>query len=630
MFFLAPWALLWLGSLPVLIWLWRFAATRRQVRVPSLIPFERLLRRPPRRHAHLVVNLLFWLQLAALTALALALAQPRFWARRAPVTLVILDTSASMEARRRGASAFDQAKRALRKRLSRTRSRTEWCIMTTAPVASLTPRPTTDRTALARAVESLRANHLGGNLSTAARVGRALLGVEPDAIVVVTDEAPPEPAGAARLQWVQVGAALPNVALVGLDTSAALCQPATAHIVATVQNFSDEATTATISAHQGRHRVSQATVELAPRARQPVSLALPEGLSGWVELVLAARADGLSVDNRAWIELRQAKSLPLVVQIQQRSLQETVAAWLDACQSVTWSAQPPPKGQPHLLITDQPGGQELPGAAMVWQLPGTSQPALAYWTVPSNHPIAAYVGPVEVVAAPINLSGEAVARGTPAVTALISGREVPVITADEREGARTVTMWFDPSAHRAATPVVLTFFNSLRWLMGHDEAGTTSGPLLVRGVGPGPVRVQRPDGSLETVGSSRGSLRYDAVTLAGLYRFSQGSIKVTKAANFLDPLESNLIDRRSTWHAAASPETPRSAGAVAQRARSVHPLAGGLMTLALVLVLMEWWRYSRRSGPPVVPSPWSVVRSNDRQAKRQARQPVTAAPVTRP
>ncbi|MBI2495056.1 MAG: VWA domain-containing protein, partial [Candidatus Omnitrophica bacterium] len=119
MHLLSPLGLLGLLSLPVLLWLWRLSAARRPVHVPSLIPFEHLLRRQPRRRTRLVVNGLFWLQLAALAGLALALAQPVVFQRQANTSLIVLDTSASMGARWKGSTAFEHARRALLERIER-------------------------------------------------------------------------------------------------------------------------------------------------------------------------------------------------------------------------------------------------------------------------------------------------------------------------------------------------------------------------------------------------------------------------------------------------------------------------------------------------------------------------------
>ena len=121
MTFLSPLGLVGLASVPVLIWLWRFAASRHQTVLPSLVPFEHLLRRPPTRRTQLLANLLFWLQAAALVLASLSLAEPMLLTARTRTVLVLLDTSASMGASVGGPSPFQRATRALSARLARKR-----------------------------------------------------------------------------------------------------------------------------------------------------------------------------------------------------------------------------------------------------------------------------------------------------------------------------------------------------------------------------------------------------------------------------------------------------------------------------------------------------------------------------
>jgi hypothetical protein len=98
-----------------------------------------------------------------------------------------------------------------------------------------------------------------------------------------------------------------------------------------------------------------------------------------------------------------------------------------------------------------------------------------------------------------------------------------------------------------------------------------------------------------------GLVRYDATTVSGLYRFSQGSVEVSAAANFVDPLESNLLGGTSTWRA------PPRAPASFTRPAAV-PLANSLVLLILALLLVEWWRYSLKGVPARRGRPASVRR----------------------
>ncbi len=637
---LSPWALLWLGSVPVLLWLWRLVSVHRRVVVPSLVPFEHLVARTPKRRGRLAVNALFWLQLAALIGLAVALAQPILFRPHAKVTLVILDTSASMNA----GDTFDRARRTLLAHLAGKPPTAQLFVVTTAPVLPLLPQPTSDALVLTRALDTLRPSHLGGNLSTAERIGRALLAAAPDETFIVTDEPVPPPIvgpkgrGSAEggttgggVRWVSVGSPRPNAAFVGLDAQGPLCSPSDARVIATVQNFSGEAMPVTVRAVQGGRRLAQTTVQLSPRERRSVSLAIPENTEGQIELTLEAPRDALALDNHAWLDVGRHAALPVVVRSHAPEIRLTLASWLGACQALAWTTEDTPAAHGALVITDRDDDLRSSDAAVLLFVPPSDpstrpagadspaglhrQPVVSHWIVSPDHPVGAYLPSVDVVAAELNLSESersglpapdallrsakqseasgAQAGGTPVVRALLGGRSVPIVLADEREGRRIVQMRLDPSGSMSSTPLLLVFFNSLRWLMGHRDAQTPGEPLTVAGFAPGPVRVHRPDGSTDTVESLGSTVHYEETTLSGQYRFVQGARERSAAVNFFDPLESNLFERISTWRplpdAAPMDRPPRPVA---------HPLANLLTVALLVLLLIEWWWYSRKSGPP--------------------------------
>jgi hypothetical protein len=683
MSFLSPWSLLWLGSLPVLAWLWRLSATRRRVPVSSLAPFEHLLSRPSRRRRRLVVNGLFWLQAAALLALALALAHPTLFLRPAQTILVILDTSASMAAAQDGSAAFAEATAALLERIARKAPGDELFIVTTAPLAPLLDAPSSDPVLLDRVVAHATVAHVRGELGAAARVGRALLGRDPDTTVVITDEPPPAERPAGQVEWVKVGRPLDNVAFVGMASHGSLCAPSQAYAVATVQNFADRAVAVSVNATPSRpvrrlmpgvsDEPPAARLDLQPRSRQTVSvrwsseavaasahdpsraasasLILPEASAGWMRLGLEVDgADGLALDNHAWLPPPHLARVPLVLRVRSAALRQTLASWLDACESLTWrmaddaaetSTDTAVTKEPALVIADHPDA--VPDGALgalIFARSSASatdatdaQPlgpsSRSYWWAAAGHPVTTYLNPLNVVsvamatpspgAAPLWLAparhlprhpGESpsaeVTAGAPVMTALLHGHRYPMVVAEERAGARVVTLFFDPSGNPQATPVALTFYNSLRWLMEQaPAAGTTDQILQLGGFRPGPVRVERPDGTTETATAQDRLVRY-APTQAGRYRFEQGAVAMEAAVNFLDPLESDLRHPVSTWQAAvpSAPDvgeapvsgTPRRAG---RAARSAAPL---LIGLALFLLLMEWWRAGRTRSPQRAPT----------------------------
>jgi hypothetical protein len=622
---LTPLALLWLGSIPVLLWLWRISATRRRIAIPSLVPFERLLKRTPMRRTRLVINALFWLQLAACAGLALALARPLLIRRDARTILVVLDTSASMEAGLRGQSAFDRARQALLKIIEHASPADRLFIMMTAPVTPLHSQPTSDSAALIQALRTLRPSHLGGNLATTVRIGRALLASDPDETVMITDEAPPKDLTGRGVRWVPVGEPLANIAIVGVDAQGPLCTPEDARVIVTVQNFSREAASVSVIAAQHGQRIAQSGTELGPGLRRAVSLAVPEGVEGMIDIALEQPSDALSVDNRAWVAIHRTSALPVVVRFDSPALTRTISTWLQACQALRWTAESSAEGGASLVITDRGaaiGSPPAGAAAMVFLPPATPQPVLSYWMVASDHPIGSYLAPVEAIPAAVNVSATSGLSGVPVVSGLVNGRKIPIVIADEREGKRTVSLFLDPTPSAESMPVLLTFFNSLRWLLGRVDQRHTGEPLTLRGFTSGRVQVRRPDGLAEVVEIIDEAFRYDATTIAGLYRFSQGASEVAVAVNFFDPIESTLINRVSTWrevHGApdASVSSPTGRGPTDHSARGPslpggqppsYPLSRFLMMAVLGVLLLEWWRYSLK-GSSTVHSPQSTVLS---------------------
>jgi hypothetical protein len=469
----------------------------------------------------------------------------------------------------------------------------EFCIVTTSPVVPLTLRPTSDAVALTQALHAVRVRHMGGSLATTLRIGRALLASDPDETIVLTDEPPPADLSEETVRWVKVGEPLANVAIVGLDAQGSLCAPADARVIATVQNFSDEATSVVVAATQRAQRFAEAGVELTPHARRSLSLAMPEGIEGWVDIALISRNDGLDVDNHAWIEIRSRPTRPIVIRARSPSFKQTVSTWLGACPALTWTGGPE-LSRETLVITDHEEDSLLSAAAAMVFLPPTSpRTVLSHWVVSSAHPIGSYLVPVEVVAAALNLSGGRVS-GLPVISGLVNGRKVPIVVADEREGRRVVSLLLDPSGSDDSTPVLLAFFNSLRWLMGRPETQRTGEPVTIVGLKPGIVSVSHPDGSTQILRTEGSAFRYDAATLAGRYQFSQGPVEMTVAVNFFNPLESNLMDRVSTWHTLQG----RPVTTAAPR-RTLHPLSHPLIVLVLLVLLLEWWRYSARGTSTV-------------------------------
>src|SRR3989338_5594003 len=207
---------------------------------------------------------------------------------------------------------------------------------------------------------------------------------------------------------------------------------------------------------------------------------------------------------------------------------------------------------------------------------------LAHWMVEQSHPIASYLSPLEAVAASWSSSAGAVS-GEPVVWGLAGGVRQPLVVAGEEDGRKTVTFVIDPVRSPPSTPLVIAFFNSLQWLASQSDVSRTGDPLIIPSLDLGPVTVRRPDGRTERLLHPGGPFRYDATTVAGRYEVRSKGAAVARAVNFLDPVESNLFTRASTWRA-----VPASASARKTPLTTV-PLSRRLIWVILTLLLVEWF-----------------------------------------
>jgi hypothetical protein len=595
MSFFFPLGLLGFLGIPVLLWLWRLSETKRQTIISSLVPFERLQIRPPRKRARLITNLLFWLQLAACVALALAMSRPLVHSAAAKTVLVIVDTSASLQAVDAGARVFDEGLYRLRARMASFGPATRWFVMASAPVEALTPQPVVGSAAVEQAARSFGPQDLAGSLAAASQIGQALLGHAPHATLVMTDEPRPDGLAPGVVEWIPAGKGLPNAALIGVDAQPPLCGRTESRLVAVVENFSHEPASATLYASQGVRRLAEQALTLEPGARLSVPLAIPEEAQGWVRVVLDSRRDALSLDNQAQALIRRTSAVPVVVVSDSEAFRSTLGKWLDACEGLKWSfGAAGGAGSPHVLVTDALDTPDTLAVGVIrFVQPQESEPVQpAFWLIEPDHAIGRYMAQVEPAGVRPVPSAVGMLGGEPIVWALVRGNRVPVVTALEQAGRREVNFSLQAESSADSSQALVAFFNSLRWVIGGSHTTRTGEPLTVAGLSAGEVSVTRPDGTIERLAHDGGLFRYDATHAAGSYRIAQGGKSHIVAVNFFDPLESDLRQRASSWRSPA----PGSTAAIHPERPARIPIAPGLLWGAVGLLLFEWWRYSARGG----------------------------------
>ena len=363
-------------------------------------------------------------------------------------------------------------------------------------------------------------------------------------------------------------------------------------MLVTVQNFSDDTAQARLTASQGSRQVAEATTTLTARKRMSVSLPVPEDLEGWVDLTLQGGQDALAIDNHARILLRRASDLPVAVVSEHPTFQRFVSDWISACEGIHLTTTPADQDTAHLVITDgvPPDDPSIVGVLQFLPSSSTARVVPAHWMVASDHPISSYLNPVDVVSASLNPATTMIPSGEPVVWGLLGGQQIPLAVAGDENGRRWAWIAVDPVTSPASTSLLVVFFNSLRWLMGPSDMIRVGEPLVVSSLPRGMVAIHRPDGSVEHLAHEGGPFHYDATSRAGTYRITQGTMERIWVANFLDPVESNLMDRVSTWR----PVSVESSSEAPRPRRTPHPLSGSLVLCVLALLLAEWWLYSAK------------------------------------
>ena len=300
------------------------------------------------------------------------------------------------------------------------------------------------------------------------------------------------------------------------------------------------------------------------------------------------------LDNRAFVNLAAHEAIPVVVASDDAQFVATVGRWLDACPRIVWETQAA-SGQaapmPAILITDQEESAEA-SASSVLVFGGPRKGArvvLTHWLMQPSHPITTYLQPLAPVAASIDTLTVRGQPGEPVLWGVVGGRKLPLALADTRDGQRRVHIFLNPTATSDSVPMVMLFLNSLRWLSGSRGLITTGQAITVGPFQAGIVRINRPGRAAEQRTHEGGLVRYEATDRSGLYRFTQGAMRIERAVNFFDPVESNTMERASTWEHTTGPPTARLTDRIQRQ-----PLVNWLLALVFAGLLLEWWFYSRR------------------------------------
>jgi Ca-activated chloride channel family protein len=584
-----------LGAVGILIALHLYGRRRRVIPVSALFLWRQI---PPQaiERRRFRADPLFWTQLALLLALIGGYVRP--WiARPAPVVdrmrlLLVLDVSASMQAREPGGSRFELARRRARGLVDQLLAGDEVMIVAAADRVHVALRWTSDRAAARGRLEALEPLDTPTDLAPAVDLALGEAESAPGCQVVVLTDLPREASGAppvrlAAVDWIQIGATDDNVAIGGLAVDAPPFAPlADTTATVLVRNHSHTPREIVLAASAGGVAWTRRELTLAPRATEPIVLGAPPAAGPLV--VTIEPDDALAVDDRAvgWIPPAPALDVALFT-----DSPATAAAFADAGRAFG--------GRVDVLPAAAPSRRDARVAVFDGVAPETAMPAL-YLAPPARngvcpvgperddaavadwdgeHPALAGVASLETIALPHATELVAPSWGRPIVTAATERGGFPFLVAGERDGRRIACLGAAPTRGGDDLPLLLLVLATVRWLDPAATSGalaaTTGVPVALPAGGP----MAEHDPSLRVAGDP------PVVVAERTGFFPLG--RLTVAANLFDDRESDIgRSGAREWSAAAA--TTIAPTSVLER----RVVGRWLYAVAAVLMAVEWllWR----------------------------------------
>jgi Ca-activated chloride channel family protein len=608
--FLEPMAWAFAASLVLVVLLHLLKRRRRNVPVPSLVLWERFLQDTRASHPfqRLHFSWLLLLQLLALAVLVAALARP-VWVTSvppAPLRVLILDVSASMQASDVAPSRFEQARAQALRLVADAAPGEELAVIRAGVQPQLVQTPTRDHASVRKVVSALEPTDAPGRLMPALRLAEALVRQQPDArIELFTDGAAADwdegYASLLPLTEHRVGRQGENLAVVACEVRVDPEPPQTARLVARVKAFSGRALSALAELRFEGELLERRPLVLEAGQSTTLAFALPEARAGLWELSLETR-DDLAVDNRVVLPVRAPRPVRVVLVSPGNLFLERALRALPWASCVVATQPPPDLAGVDVLVLDRvplQGWGSVPVLAFgtwPWE-PGTdtrsveSPTEIVDWD--PTHPVLRHVQLEGVHAARLEirppLSGAEV---------LAECRWGPVLLAGQRDGCRFV--WAGFSVLDSDWPLRVSFpifmANAVDWLTWDSRS-----PDAVRAGEPVNLRLERPVSEVEVEGPEGQVWRWILGSLTdrpvfgppercGVYRFRSQAGVAAVCVNLLDEKESDLRARASVLK-----EPERVAGGSGTGLFVRREFWAGLAAIFLALLLAEWWWYHRRS-----------------------------------
>ena len=613
--FLDPFKLLYALSLAALVAIYLRSRSRPTIEVSSLMLFEEVAA-PIAKSRVLRLDLMFWLEAAALAALTLTLGG-LYMRRGVPVSTarehaLIFDLGAGMGAvDERGQSRLAAAQRAADALVAAAPAGTHFSVIGYALEAATT-RPSSARPDEIRAAIDALAPAAVATRPAALRAA-LLRARDAGAVTLYADRPPPagligEAALAAAVDFHQVGAPAANLAIVSID-------PGVPHSTvgrAVVRNFSPRPEPCELVIEAGGREVFHSTLIIEPRAAIVVPFG-PLAAGGLVHARIVT-PDALAADNQRWAlapSIAQARALVLSPDAATRDDLARIVLAINPNYLVTAGDPAQPKTfnrathydlavlhdcsvegidaaarllifpEPHLLTSRRPPLLPVTGSVAVAEM----QEREGAGTL--GAPV--LLGPARIVDLPGWMT--ATARG-----AGVGDHDSFALAANGRMADGAVGLIaFDVRNHLLLDPdrmdALVAVVDTLKQIVAPPGLRIVATGTLVSVPAFASARITAPDGATRVALPDQWGRVQLRPLEAGRYLIATAAGDVTVMANYFDAGESDLSAPAAAAQTAAVPASPAVLNTL-----SVQPVAIPLIALALLALLIESIVLARRAA----------------------------------
>jgi hypothetical protein len=609
--FLAPFGFAFAATIPVVILFYLLKRKRVVKLVSSTLLWQKFLAETQASapFQKLRKNWLLILQIILLILAVLALSRPYFATKAPPAQLrvVILDTSASMQATDETPSRFEKARAEALKWVDSLANNDQMVVLQAGANTEVKQSATSEKAALRRALQSCAPSDSPTRLVPALKMAESLVRDQRGAeIHLFSDGAVPNlnefENKALPLIYHRVGKDSNNLGITALDARTNPENAAQRAIYVNIQNFSTNSQQTDVELSLDDRMLETRPLTIAPGVTSPQVFIASQSRDGVFTVRLTAK-DDLAADNQASIVSLLRKPVKvLMVTRGNRWLEKALRAVSSVELSVATDLTDTSAGFDFVVLDDVVPTVWPKGNVMAIHVVNTNwfsdatrieSPVIVDWK--STHPVLRYVSFDNVP-----IAESLVVKPPTWATSLVDASQASLILGGDLGRQRILWIGFDTLQslwpYRFTFPIFVE--NAVDWL---NPANVNGGDLLVKAGDsfrlalPQPqkaAQITLPGGESKTIplDPNANEFVFGEMFKQGVYRLHVGTNDTVFCVDLLDANESNIKPQDELQLGKYTKVTATTL----QRANM--ELWRTIAAIALAVLLFEWWFYHRRSA----------------------------------